>query len=209
MVERSIAHFDEKAPHLIQNLKLQGVQVRTRSVPFSIYENTGDINQPDWNLFHWYNGTEIDSFQGLDYREESAFQIKMRAERLEKNSSDCLILTETNTQNIFRNIEEVEPARPVHTQDVGVNHRMAPFLDSKTPWVRWRFSQDRKIPPAKHPSTYVICLHWDRRKAHLMHGHAALVLDLQSICEPSDDLGERAERHGADVRHRWYRLGYL
>lgn len=41
--------------------------------------------------------------------EESQSQIKMRAERLEKNSSDCLILTETNTQNIFRTIEEIEP----------------------------------------------------------------------------------------------------
>ena len=41
--------------------------------------------------------------------EESQSQIKMRAERLEKNSSECLILTETNTQNIFRNIEEVDP----------------------------------------------------------------------------------------------------
>jgi DNA repair protein RadA/Sms len=41
--------------------------------------------------------------------EESQSQIKMRAERLDKNSSDCLILTETNTQNIFRNIEEVNP----------------------------------------------------------------------------------------------------
>ena len=41
--------------------------------------------------------------------EESQSQIKMRAERLDKKSSDCLILTETNTQNIFRNIEEVNP----------------------------------------------------------------------------------------------------
>ncbi|MFD2566849.1 DNA repair protein RadA [Pseudotenacibaculum haliotis] len=41
--------------------------------------------------------------------EESQSQIKMRAERLQKNSSDCLILTETNTQQIFRNIEEVDP----------------------------------------------------------------------------------------------------
>lgn len=41
--------------------------------------------------------------------EESQSQIKMRAERLEKNSSDCLILTETNTQNIFRTVEEIEP----------------------------------------------------------------------------------------------------
>ena len=41
--------------------------------------------------------------------EESQSQIKMRAERLDKKSSDCLILTETNTQSIFRNIEEVKP----------------------------------------------------------------------------------------------------
>ena len=41
--------------------------------------------------------------------EESQSQIKMRAERLETNSSNCLILTETNTQNIFKNIEEIVP----------------------------------------------------------------------------------------------------
>ena len=42
--------------------------------------------------------------------EESQSQIKMRAERLEEASnSNCLILTETNTQQIFKNIEEVEP----------------------------------------------------------------------------------------------------
>jgi len=41
--------------------------------------------------------------------EESQSQIKMRAERLQKSSSSCLILTETNTQQIFKNIEEVNP----------------------------------------------------------------------------------------------------
>lgn len=41
--------------------------------------------------------------------EESQSQIKMRAERLHDTSSNCLILTETNTQNIFKNIEEVSP----------------------------------------------------------------------------------------------------
>ena len=41
--------------------------------------------------------------------EESQSQIKMRAERLQNSPSDCLILTETNTQQIFRNIEEVNP----------------------------------------------------------------------------------------------------
>ncbi len=41
--------------------------------------------------------------------EESAQQIKMRAERIHPNSENCYILTETKTQNIFRNIEEIEP----------------------------------------------------------------------------------------------------
>lgn len=41
--------------------------------------------------------------------EESQKQIKMRAERINPNSDNCLILTETKTQNIFRHILEVEP----------------------------------------------------------------------------------------------------
>ncbi|MEQ6124528.1 DNA repair protein RadA [Pseudotenacibaculum sp. MALMAid0570] len=41
--------------------------------------------------------------------EESQSQIKMRAERLHGKSSECLVLTETNTQNIFKHIEEIEP----------------------------------------------------------------------------------------------------
>lgn len=41
--------------------------------------------------------------------EESQSQIKMRAERLKATNSNCLILTETNTQQIFKNIEETVP----------------------------------------------------------------------------------------------------
>ncbi|WP_461302309.1 DNA repair protein RadA [Aureisphaera sp.] len=41
--------------------------------------------------------------------EESAQQIKMRAERIHPNSEHCFILTETNTQQIFRNISEMQP----------------------------------------------------------------------------------------------------
>lgn len=41
--------------------------------------------------------------------EESAQQLKMRADRLGINNSDCLILTETSTQNIFLQIEKVKP----------------------------------------------------------------------------------------------------
>ena len=41
--------------------------------------------------------------------EESDKQIKMRAERLGEGESDCYILTETNTQNIFTHIKTVQP----------------------------------------------------------------------------------------------------
>jgi DNA repair protein RadA/Sms len=41
--------------------------------------------------------------------EESQKQIKMRAERMTAKADNCYILTETKTQNIFRQIQETEP----------------------------------------------------------------------------------------------------
>ncbi|MFN8344115.1 MAG: DNA repair protein RadA [Spirosomataceae bacterium] len=41
--------------------------------------------------------------------EESEQQIKMRAERLTSKNHNCFILTETGTENIFRQIEEFDP----------------------------------------------------------------------------------------------------
>jgi len=41
--------------------------------------------------------------------EESQKQIKMRAERITPNGDNCYILTETKTQNIFRQIQDIEP----------------------------------------------------------------------------------------------------
>jgi len=41
--------------------------------------------------------------------EESQKQIKMRAERINPNNESCFVLTETKTQNIFRQIQEVDP----------------------------------------------------------------------------------------------------
>ena len=41
--------------------------------------------------------------------EESEKQIKMRAERIKKESANCYILTETLTQNIFQHIEKLKP----------------------------------------------------------------------------------------------------
>jgi DNA repair protein RadA/Sms len=41
--------------------------------------------------------------------EESEQQIRMRAERIGMNNPQCYILTETSTQNIFKQIEKLEP----------------------------------------------------------------------------------------------------
>lgn len=41
--------------------------------------------------------------------EESEQQIKMRAERVGMENKQCFILAETNTQNIFKQIEQLEP----------------------------------------------------------------------------------------------------
>ena len=41
--------------------------------------------------------------------EESEKQIKMRADRINKNSEHCYILTETSTNNIFQEIEKIQP----------------------------------------------------------------------------------------------------
>lgn len=41
--------------------------------------------------------------------EESQKQIKMRAERITPNGDNCYVLTETKTQNIFKQIESIEP----------------------------------------------------------------------------------------------------
>ncbi|QBA65174.1 DNA repair protein RadA [Muriicola soli] len=41
--------------------------------------------------------------------EESMKQIKMRAERIQPNSANCFVLTETKTQQIFKQISEINP----------------------------------------------------------------------------------------------------
>ena len=41
--------------------------------------------------------------------EESEKQIKMRAERINKESNKCFVLTETSTQNIFQQIKHIQP----------------------------------------------------------------------------------------------------
>ena len=41
--------------------------------------------------------------------EESAMQIKLRADRIGRMSDNCYIVTETSLENIFRHIEQIEP----------------------------------------------------------------------------------------------------
>ena len=52
---------------------------------------------------------------GLPYKtlyvsgEESQKQIKMRAQRINPKTNNCYILTETNTQNIFKQVKDLQP----------------------------------------------------------------------------------------------------
>ena len=41
--------------------------------------------------------------------EESATQIKMRADRIGRMSDNCYVVTETSLENIFRHIDDIEP----------------------------------------------------------------------------------------------------
>jgi DNA repair protein RadA/Sms len=57
--------------------------------------------------------------------EESEQQIRMRAERVGIRNTDCFILTETSTQNIFRHLEELKPGmviidsiQTLHTENI-------------------------------------------------------------------------------------------
>jgi DNA repair protein RadA/Sms len=59
--------------------------------------------------------------------EESGLQMRMRAERLGMNNSQCYILTETSTQNIFKQIETLEPGLVI-VDSIQTLH--SSFLDS-------------------------------------------------------------------------------
>lgn len=57
--------------------------------------------------------------------EESETQIKMRSQRINKSSKTCFILTETSIQNIFQQIEKLNPdivildsIQTIHTSDI-------------------------------------------------------------------------------------------
>jgi len=41
--------------------------------------------------------------------EESELQLKMRADRINKTNKNCFIINETNTQNIFQHIDNIQP----------------------------------------------------------------------------------------------------
>ena len=56
--------------------------------------------------------------------EESEKQIKMRAERINNDSQKCYILTETSTQNIFQQIDKLQPEIVIidSIQTLNTNH---------------------------------------------------------------------------------------
>jgi DNA repair protein RadA/Sms len=59
--------------------------------------------------------------------EESEEQIKMRADRLSADGSDCFVLTETNTSKILQQAQEIQPQLMVVDS---IQTMSTPFLDS-------------------------------------------------------------------------------
>ena len=84
--------------------------------------------------------------------EESAQQIKLRAQRIKKDTSHCYILTETNIQNIFRNIETTQPEivivdsiQTIHTQLIESNPGSISQIRESTAALI-RFAKETAIP---------------------------------------------------------------
>jgi len=88
--------------------------------------------------------------------EESAQQLKLRADRIGYQNPNCLILTETNTQNIFQHIEK-------HTPDLviidSIQTLLSPILESSPGSVsQVRQTTSELIRFAKETNTPVILI---------------------------------------------------
>jgi DNA repair protein RadA/Sms len=84
--------------------------------------------------------------------EESQKQIKMRAERITPNSDNCYILTETKTQNIFKQIQNIEPEiviidsiQTLHTDYIeSTPGSISQIRETTAEWIK--FAKESNVP---------------------------------------------------------------
>jgi DNA repair protein RadA/Sms len=81
---------------------------------------------------------------------ESQKQIKMRAERITPSGDNCYILTETKTQNIFKQIEAIEPEIVIidSIQTLHTDYRIyrEAITNSETTAELIKFAKETNIP---------------------------------------------------------------
>ncbi len=88
--------------------------------------------------------------------EESAQQIKMRAERIGISNENCLILTETNTTNIIKHFEDVKPDIAIIDS---IQTLESPSIDSTAgsiSQIRETAAEMNKVAKSLHVPTFLI-----------------------------------------------------
>ncbi len=88
--------------------------------------------------------------------EESAQQIKMRAERIGINNQNCIILTETNTSDIIKHIEDVKPDIVIIDSIQTLESAMVDSTAGSISQIRETAAEMNKMAKSLHIPTFLI-----------------------------------------------------
>lgn len=88
--------------------------------------------------------------------EESAQQIKMRAERIGINNENCLVLTETNTTNIIKYFEEVKPDIAIIDSIQTLESQAIDSTAGSISQIRETAAEMNKVAKSLHVPTFLI-----------------------------------------------------
>lgn len=88
--------------------------------------------------------------------EESAQQIKMRAERIGINNENCLVLTETNTANIVRYFEEEKPDIAIIDSIQTLESSSVDSTAGSISQIRETAAEMNKVAKSLHVPTFLI-----------------------------------------------------
>lgn len=88
--------------------------------------------------------------------EESAQQIKMRAERIGINNENCLVLTETNTANIVRYFEEEKPDVAIIDSIQTLESSSVDSTAGSISQIRETAAEMNKVAKSLHVPTFLI-----------------------------------------------------
>ena len=88
--------------------------------------------------------------------EESAQQIKMRADRIGINNENCLVLTETNTTNIIKYFEEVNPDIAIIDSIQTLESQAIDSTAGSISQIRETAAEMNKVAKSLHVPTFLI-----------------------------------------------------